>query len=196
MISNTFSKIGFNLVFVSVCFFTICFFVGCKPGNAVAEISPDGSFSADDATLLERIYVDMDSDGYDECIELYTSAQIASDGQMGWDTGHEWSLLVKKEDMGIFPVIDEWIQYGELQFWVVGFRQENIDNFANKYTETCIYASITSDSNFELLCIYWDNQSSSFKKESVFNPSNQWIVLHSNKYSTPDPSYVYPHSLF
>jgi hypothetical protein len=190
MISDAFSKIAFNLAVVSLCFFTMCLLVGCEADNAGAEISPDSSFSTDDATLLERMYVDMDGDGYDECVELYTSAQIAADGQMAWDTGHEWSLLVKKEDAGTFPVIDEWIQYGELQFWVVVFGQENTDDFAGKHAETCIYASVTSGSDFELLRIYWDNESASFKKESVLNPPNQWLVLHSNKYSIPNPSYV------
>lgn len=38
----------------------------------------------EDLTLLKRRYVDVDSDGKNESIELYTSAKRAPDSLMGW----------------------------------------------------------------------------------------------------------------
>ena len=73
------------------------------------------NFSTDGLTLLERTYDDTDSDGDKESIEVYTSAQIARDGQMGWDTGHQWVLLVRKGEE-VFPLFDDYVQHGNCNF--------------------------------------------------------------------------------
>jgi hypothetical protein len=156
---------------------------GCDRGEAVVSVFPEASFEADGLTLLERAYADADGDGEDECIEVYTSAQVAADGRMAWDTGHRWALLIKKGD-AVFPVVDEYLQYGELQFWVVGFGGEDADGGAG----ACVYVAVTNNS-FELLRVYWDGKASSFRKETAFNPPNQWSVRHSKKYDAPDPGY-------
>lgn len=107
-------------------FLIACLATGCSSEKNMESIQSAENFSTDDLTLLERTYDDTDSDGDKESIELYTSAQIAPDGQMGWDTGHQWILLVRKGEE-VFPLFDDHVQYGELQFWIASFNKDKIE---------------------------------------------------------------------
>jgi hypothetical protein len=143
------------------------------------------NFSTDGLTLLERTYDDTDSDGDKESIEVYTSAQIARDGQMGWDTGHQWVLLVRKGEE-VFPLFDDYVQHGELQFWIAGFNQDKIESPESTDLQRQIYVTVTTGVGFKLLDYYWDEQNHCYQKEVVLNPPDQWIMRHSNKYNIPD----------
>jgi hypothetical protein len=167
--------------------FLVCLLAGCGREEAAVPALPEESSRTDSLTLLERAYADVTGDGDEECIELYTSA-LATDGRIGWDTGHQWSLLVKDGE-DTFTVVDEWIQYGELLFWAVDFAGDNADGAESETPKAYIYIAVTTDVSFELLRAHWDEAARSYEKESVFKPPNQWTVRHSNKYSTLDPSY-------
>jgi hypothetical protein len=143
----------------------------------------------DGLTLLERTYEDTDSDGDKESIELYTSAQIAPDGQMGWDTGHKWVLLVRK-GKEVFTLFDEYVQYGELQFWIASFNKNNIGSPASVNLQRQIYATVTTNVGFKLLNYYWDAQNHCYQEEIVLDPPDQWAMRHSNKYNIPDPAKI------
>lgn len=168
--------------FIIVIIIVMIVAIGCKSKENVESIHFIDNFNTDSLTLLERIYEDIDGDGDDESIELYTSAKIAPDGMMGWDTGHHWTLLVRTGEK-IFPVFDDWIQHGELQFWIVTFNENNSKNTNSR---SKIYAMITTSYGFEILSYYWDERSLSYKKEFAINPNNQWFVRHSYKYTMPD----------
>ena len=147
------------------------------------------NFSTDGLTLLERTYDDTDSDGDKESIELYTSAQIARDGRMGWDTGHQWVLLVRKGEE-VFPLFDDHVQYGELQFWIASFNKDKIAGPESTDLQRQIYVTVTTDVGFKLVDYYWDEQNHCYKEEVVLNPPDQWIMRHSNKYNIPDPAKI------
>ena len=75
---------------------------GCgQSGNAApsdaTQILPAESVDTGNLFLLERMEHAFLPDGEEASIALYTSAQVASDGQMGWDTGDQWTLLVQQE---------------------------------------------------------------------------------------------------
>lgn len=108
-------------------FFTILFVglillaAGCRQSESAAasereQIASAGSFDTGSLFLLERMDLPLGADG-EAAVALYTSAQVASDGQMDWDTGDQWTLLVQQEDQS-FVLFDEYVQYGEVQFWV------------------------------------------------------------------------------
>lgn len=71
--------------------------VGCgQLGNSAPsdteQILPVESFDTENLFLLERMEHAFKADCEEASIALYTSAQVASDGQMGWDTGDQWTL--------------------------------------------------------------------------------------------------------
>lgn len=166
-----------------------CLAMGCSSEKNMESIQSTKNFSTDERTLLERTYDDTDSDGDKESIELYTSAEIARDGRIGWDTGHQWVLLVRKGEE-VFPLFDDYVQHGELQFWIASFNQDKIESPESTDLQKKIYLMVTTDVSFKLLDYYWDEQNHCYKEEVVLNPPDQWIMRHSNKYNIPDPAKI------
>lgn len=187
---------SFMLVLLGL-FFIACLILvaGCNAKETnVESIQSTENFALQGLTLLERKYADADSDGNDESIELYTSAEIAPDGQMGWDTGHQWVLLVRKGEE-IFPLFDDWVQHGELEFWVVNFNKNKISGPESMDLEKHIYVMNSTSVSIKLFDYYWDERSLSFKKEVAFDPPDQWDVTRSNKYDFYDPFRIEPEGL-
>lgn len=170
-------------------FLITCLATGCSSDKNMESVQATESFSTDGLTLLERINDDIDSDGDKESIEVYTSAQIARDGQMGWDTCHQWVMLVKKGEE-VFPLFDDRLQYGELQFWIASFNQNNIESPESADLKRKIYVMVTTGIGFKLVDYYWDEQNHCYQKEVVFVPPDQWSMRHSNKYNIPDPTKI------
>ena len=139
------------------------------------------TLETEDLTLLERMYFDVFNDGKDESIELYTSAERGPDGLMWWDTGHRWLLLVRNKDK-IFPLFDDWVQHGQIEFCVVAFNKSRIVSPEDADLETHIYV-MKNGQSISLFDYYWDKQNHYFKKEIIFNPPYQWYGKSSSKYS-------------
>jgi hypothetical protein len=167
----------------------LIFFAGCGGKADSAGIPAEEGFSAGDLTLLERSYIDLNGDGEDESVELYTSAQPAPDGRMGWDTGHTWKLVARAGER-FYPLFDEYLQYGELQYWLVATNPKRLDAPADGDLEISVYAAVTTGNDFKLLRFAWDERSAAYAQEIVANPSDQWFVRHSNKYNIPQADYT------
>jgi hypothetical protein len=81
----------------------------------VISSSPVEDFSQ--LTLLESFNYDYDLDGTEEAINLYTSAQKNSDGEMMWDDGQIFKLIIHDDDK-IFILFDEYVQLGKINYYV------------------------------------------------------------------------------
>lgn len=164
----------------------ICTTTGCSPEKDTKLVQAEENFSTDDLTLLERTFDDTDGDGDKETIKLYTSAQIASDGQM-LATDHQWVLLVIK-DGAIFPLFNDHLQLGELQFWVASLDNDETEGSESTELQCHIYVTVTTDVSFKLLDFYWDEQNHCYKEEVILDSPGQRIMSYSNKYkiSAPD----------
>lgn len=174
-------------------FLIVCLFVAIKltqEKQKVVTIRFSETVSTEDLTLLERMYDDIDSDGKNESIELFTSAKKGPDGLIGWDDGQRWLLLVGDEGKK-FPLFDDYVQLGQLQFWVGIFNKSQIVSPSDVDLERHIYVMISGNS-IQLSDYYWDKQSLGFKKEIVFDPPNQWDVKSSYKYSIYNPALIEP----
>jgi hypothetical protein len=68
-------------------------------------------------TLLESFNYDYDLDGTEEAINLYTSAQKNSDGEIMWDDGQIFKLIIHDDDK-IFILFDEYVQLGKINYYV------------------------------------------------------------------------------
>lgn len=69
-----------------------------------------------DMTLLDSSKVDYDNDGTEETISLYTIAGRGPDGEMAWDDGQNWSLVLHDGDKE-YVLFDDYIQLGGLHFY-------------------------------------------------------------------------------
>lgn len=162
---------------------------GCKQSEKAEasereQIRSVESFETENLFLLERIKHPFGADGEKAAIELYTSAQVASDGQMGWDSGDQWTLLVQQENLS-FVLYDEYVQYGEVQFWVSDLNPDEVDSPEPADLESHIYVMVTTDVGFTMYDYVWDAENTCFWKSVSLQPDNQWNTWHSNKYTFP-----------
>ncbi|MDR3288777.1 MAG: hypothetical protein LBT22_05055, partial [Peptococcaceae bacterium] len=119
-----------------------------------------------------------------EKIELYTSAFVAADGFMRWNDGDTWTLVVHREEQQ-YPLLNERIQNGEVDFWVIKLNSKELDNPAPEDVTTGIYVAVTSERELRILCFTWDEESRFYTEEIAFTPPHSWAVRHANKYVLP-----------
>lgn len=136
--------------------------------------------STDDLTLLEKMYVDMDNDSQNESIELFTSAKRDKDGEMGWDDGQRWLLIVNSKGKS-FPLFDGYVQSGQLEFFVSTFNKSQKSPPKDIDLEKHIFL-IETGNTLQLSGYSWDKHNLCYKKEILFDPPHQWDVKSSYKY--------------
>ncbi|MTI85618.1 MAG: hypothetical protein FH756_17410 [Firmicutes bacterium] len=127
----------------------------------VEIIQPEQTVAIKDYTLLERMYVDVDSDSKVENIELYTSANTHHGNRIGWDDGQKWLLLVKNNNK-IYPLYDNYLQLGQLEFYVTSFNNSKTVSPDSTDLERHIYV-IEASHTIKMLDYYWDEKNSCFK---------------------------------
>lgn len=74
-------------------------------------------------TLYKTTTLDMDGDGEDEVIELHVNAEKMEDGLFAWDDGQNW-LLVVKDGEKTFPLFDDFVQLGSIDFSTTRFDKK------------------------------------------------------------------------
>lgn len=122
-------------------------------------------------TLIREASLDFDQDQVAETIELYTAAQRDSKGEIMWDDGQKWLLLVR-DGQRSYVLFDGYVQLGHLDY--------------------CAY--LTTQDTFHLLIKYTDSASlvlteftynpgqSSFSKSEAYLLANiNWMVPFTSK---------------
>lgn len=109
-------------------------------------------------TLLDSVKVDINNDKKEEIIELYTTAQRDENGEMMWDDGQKWFLLVHDGDKE-YILFDEYVQIGTLEFWV--FTSKNDYHILTLQTGSAV---------LKLSDYTYDIERESFVKKDIFNP--------------------------
>lgn len=92
-----------------------------KQGIEVEEgdkftISPSESKDYSDLTLLDQSKIDYNNDGTEETISLYTVAGRGPDGEMAWDDGQNWILVVRDNDKD-YVLFENYVQLGAISFY-------------------------------------------------------------------------------
>jgi len=119
-------------------------------------------------TELDKFNTDIDGDGKEEAIDLYTAAQRDSKGKIGWDDGQKWFLLVRDEDTE-YVLFDEYVQLGTIKFWT--------------YTSKDEYHILTLQDGSAVfkLCDYtYDKEKGAFIKKEIFNPEFLNVIYGSS----------------
>jgi hypothetical protein len=77
----------------------------------------NGSIDTKGMTKLNEFSYDLDLDNTEEKIELYTAAGRDKNGEMVWDDGQKWLLVVRDGDKA-YPVLSEYVQLGSVYFTI------------------------------------------------------------------------------
>lgn len=96
--------------------------------EAQAEVDEDGFYKVN-----EYLY-DLDYDGEEDRIELFTTAHVEN-GEVHEDDGQNWRVTVTTAD-GIFKIFDEYIQLGKVEL--------DIGEFYNDEPEGVIIMTLTT----------------------------------------------------
>jgi len=172
----------------------LCVLAGCQQKDiGSVQITSVDQADVETLTLLERVEYSFVPDGESASVELYTSASITDDGQMGWDSGDQWTLLARQGER-VFLLYDEYVQYGEVQFWISSLNPNGIDSPETKDLDHHIYVMVTAGVGFTIYDYVWNADDGCFRKSVLLNPDNQWNTFHSNKYNLFDPSRIVPSS--
>lgn len=123
--------------------------------------------SIENLTLLDSTTVDINGDGKEETIELYTTAQRDSKGEIMWDDGQKWFLIVKDKDKE-YVLFDEYVQLGTLEFWVYDSRGESH-----------IVTLQTGSAVLKLSDYVYDWEKDCYVKKDIFNPEYLNVIYDS-----------------
>ncbi len=116
-------------------------------------ISPSEKFETKEYSLLASYEYDINEDKIQETIALYTSAKKDSNGEILWDDGQKWVLVVQEEDKD-YELYNNYLQLGTINFAV--FTAE--DGFHITIVEDAVISPTVVDYIFN-------------KEESSFIPS-------------------------
>lgn len=78
-------------------------------------INPTDKVDTSKLTLLDSMIVDFDGDGVEETVELYTAAERYN-GEIAWDDGQNWMLVVKDTDKD-YVLFHDYVQLGAIGFY-------------------------------------------------------------------------------
>jgi len=164
-------------------------FVGCSNSQSASQNqieSPSGSDDqqiatranfiyatdikdiVDRLTLLDDSSIDIDQDGKQESVELYTAAEKDSKGQIAWDDGQPWLLRAFDNDKE-YILFDNYVQLGELNYWLY----TTIEN------EVHITTMQTSSAGFLITDYKFDSEKRRFERNIVFDPKSVNLLDYS-----------------
>jgi hypothetical protein len=101
----------------------------------------------------------LDADSQEEAISLYTAAQRDSRGEIMWDDGQKWLLLVKDEN-NYYSLFQEYVQLGSVYFTVAGIE--------NRPTPQ-ITMLVSTGSNLSLTNYAYTQANGGYEKVTAYN---------------------------
>lgn len=126
-----------------------------RDNTAVASIEPN---TIQQMTLLVDHHIDIDKDGKDERVEMYTSATKDDEGNMMWDDKNEWLLMFVKDNNTI-KLFEGDIQLGKIDFWLYS---DNTDKFH-------VASMITQGESIQMTDYCYDADKGSFTSSEAFS---------------------------
>ncbi|MFJ7828505.1 hypothetical protein [Psychrobacillus sp. NPDC096623] len=111
-------------------------------------------------TLYKKKTFDIDGDGKEEIIELYVNVGIMENDSFAWDDGQNWLLVVKDGEI-TYPLFDDYIQLGSLDFSTTTFDGK-----------PGIVMHMTQHSNIIIQKFTYDKKEKGYQKETFYKKEN------------------------
>lgn len=118
--------------------------------------------------LYKRKTFDIDGDGEEEIIELYVNVEIMENGSFAWDDGQNWLLVVKDGEI-TYPLFDDYIQLGSLNFSMTTFDGK-----------PGIVMHMKQHSNITIQKFTYDKKEKGYQKKTFYKKENM-----DNQYNQP-----------
>ncbi|HZK85617.1 MAG TPA: hypothetical protein VFC58_13310 [Desulfosporosinus sp.] len=139
---------------------------GNKVVNSLIEAVPSESIDTKSMTKLDAFSYDYDLDNTEEEIELYTAARRNEKGEMGWDDGQNW-LLVVWDGQKAYPLLSEYVQLGSVYFTVSNNGVSEVSN---------INVIVHTGAGFSLKTYVFNKDRGGFAGGTVYNSKDTNFV--------------------
>lgn len=94
-----------------------------ESSQPIEEIESVENMDTTDLTLLDSYSVDVFGDQEEETISMYTDAQKDPEGNIMWDDGQQWTLVVEGRDKD-FVLFDDYLQLASIEYFVYTVDEE------------------------------------------------------------------------
>lgn len=131
-----------------------------EPVNVVSHVDLEGF------NLVQSVEWDINKNGEEDKISLYTTAEIDSKGDIMLDDGQEWALIVST-DKGEFELFNDYIQIGSLDFYVFEIDQD-------------FFITTVQSSTANLTITEYKYAGDSFVPSVDYNPTGNVNMIYSN----------------
>lgn len=160
--------------------FLVVFLIGCqnekqnnvpqqseiKTETRLIEAVASGSVETEGMTKLKEFSVDLDSDNAEEKIELYTAALRNEKGEMLWDDGQNWILLVNDGDKS-YPLFSQYVQLGVVYFTVSKSSENPVPN---------ITVIVPTGTGFSMMGYSYAGEKNGFTEEPLYkSKDDNWV---------------------
>ena len=133
------------------------------------EIVFEDKISMDGLTLLDEYIIDFNSDGYEEVTAMYVAAERDDNGEIMWDDGQRWVLVVHGDNKD-YVLYDDYVQLGSIQFNV--FTADDNFNIVTKSVRTA---------SLDISQYRYEEANDSFIQTIPYSVSGNVNMLHSSK---------------
>ena len=132
----------------------------------LVEAVPGDSVNTAGMTLLREFSNDLDLDGTEEKIELYTAAGRNEKGEMIWDDGQNWVLAVRDGELA-YPLLSQFVQLGVVHFAVSNNGERQIPN---------ITVMVPTGASFIIKGYTFDKDKAGFQEQLLYkSEDDNWI---------------------
>lgn len=159
------------------------FFSGCRSGGGQVDSDSEGKKAENrlvQATIndprqnaswtkIEEVKIDLDRDGREDTLGLYTTAQRDEQGNMMWDDGQNWLLLVQSGAQ-FYPLMAEYVQLGSVYFTVSKYIEDGTIK---------VSTIVPTGANLSLVNYHFDWEKEGFVEESLYSAREDNFIYSS-----------------
>jgi len=117
-------------------------------------------------TKLREFSTDLDLDNIEEKIELYTAAERHENGEMLWDDGQNWVLVVRDGEKS-YPLLSQYVQLGVVHFTVSDRGKDKLPN---------ITVIVPTGASFSIMDYIYNEEKNGFGEELIYESKDtNWI---------------------
>lgn len=137
-----------------------------KVDTRLIEPVTSNSLDTEKMTKLREFSTDLDLDNIEEKIELYTAAERNEKGEMMWDDGQNWVLVVHAGDKS-YPLFSQYVQLGMVHFTVSNSGEDQIPN---------ITVLVPTGTSFSMMSYVFDEEKNGYSEELLYeSKDNNWL---------------------
>lgn len=151
-----------------------------SPAPAVTIKAGETSKIGENWSKIGAYGYDIDSDGIEENIHLYTSAQTDKKGNIIWDDGHEWVLEVT-DGIETFTLFDEYVKLGNVYFEVSDYY----DADGNEIPTIVLIKS--SSASFSVTKYTFNSEKNVFVEDVVLSSDSDSVGGINQRYTSLPP---------